>query len=371
MAFQIPPLGDLVERARRAFRANLPGTDAHLWPNNVNVTAKVFGGLMHLVFGFADYVARQRFALTADSDNLDKHGEELGLARKTAGPSRGIIVLSFEEGPVTVEAGALFRRLDGAEYRAVLGDGLEGSGELEIEVVSVLDGASSIALPGTSVEIVSGVTGAALAEVGADGIAGGSDIEGDEEFRARILFRKRNPPHGGSVSDYLMWMTLVPGVTRGFVEPLASGGCTVRVFPLMDDLYANGIAPSGEIARVRAFIESVRPAGAIVTVAAPTPVTVDVEITGLRPDTQEVRENAIAELRAAFRRLARVAGIAEPLDAQPYRATAHAFSLSWIWQAVANATGEQAHQITAPEADVVLSPGQMPVLGTVTFAEAE
>lgn len=367
MAFQIPSLGELAERARRAFRANLPGTDAFLWPNNVNVTGKVFAGLVHLVFGFADYVAKQRFALTADSDNLDKHGEELGLARKPAGPSRGMVTISTDAGPVTVEIGALFRRLDGAEFRAVNADGIEGSGSFDVEVVSVLESAASVALPGTGLEIISGVTGDALAEVGSDGIAGGTDIEGDEEFRERILFRKRNPPHGGSVSDYLMWMTQVPGVTRGFVEPLHAGGCTVRVFPLMDDLYANGIAPSGEIARVRDYIESVRPAGAIVTVAAPTPVSVDIEITGLTPDTQEVRENVIAELRAAFRRLARVAGIADPLDAQPYRATEFTFSRSWIWQAVANATGEQAHEITAPEADLELSAGQMPVLGDVTF----
>jgi len=83
-----------------------------------------------------------------------------------------------------------------------------------------------------------------------------------------------------------------------------------------------------------------------------------------------VRENVVAELRAMFRRNARVAGIAEPLASQPYRATEHTLSRSWIWQAVANATGEQSHEITAPVADVELTPGQMPVLGAVTFEAA-
>jgi uncharacterized phage protein gp47/JayE len=68
-----------------------------------------------------------------------------------------------------------------------------------------------------------------------------------------------------------------------------------------------------------------------------------------------------------FRRSARVARIADPVAAQPYRATPFVLSRSWIWQAVANATGEQAHEIVAPVADLVLSPGQLPILGAVTF----
>ena len=63
MPFAIPSLRDLVERARQSFRANLPGTDAWLWPNNIGPSAKVMAGLTHEVFGYADYIARQKFAL--------------------------------------------------------------------------------------------------------------------------------------------------------------------------------------------------------------------------------------------------------------------------------------------------------------------
>jgi uncharacterized phage protein gp47/JayE len=51
----------------------------------------------------------------------------------------------------------------------------------------------------------------------------------------------------------------------------------------------------------------------------------------------------------------------------PYLATPVSFSRSWAWQAVANASGEERHEIVAPPADVTLLPGEMPVLGTVTF----
>jgi uncharacterized phage protein gp47/JayE len=135
----------------------------------------------------------------------------------------------------------------------------------------------------------------------------------------------------------------------------------------MRDLYKDGIAPPGDIERVADYIETVRPAGAIVTVEAPTPKTVDVQISGLTPDTTEVRESVIDELRAAFARLARVAGSDTPHGGMPFLATPAAFSRSWIWQAIANASGEQSHVLNLPAVDVAQNPGEIPVLGTVTF----
>lgn len=373
--FQIPSLKDLVERSRAAFRAHLPGSDAWLWPNNVNPTAKVIGGMSHEVFAFADYIQRQKFALTADGENLDLHGAEYGLARRPAAPATGKVTITATEAASSVD-GALFRRADGIEYRATSAGNIAQAGTFDVDVVATTDGKTTIAIASEPLEIVSGVTGDATAAVHSAGIVGGVDVEADGSFfspepgtfRERILFRKRNPPHGGSAADYVMWAKQLSGVTRVFVERLWSGTGTVRVFPLMDDLYANGIPPGGEISRVQDYLEALRPAGAILNVAAPTPVTVNVTIADLTPDTTAVREAVSEELRATFRRLSRVAGIDIELDAMPYLAFPTSFSQSWLWQAVANATGERRHTITSPNSDVALTPGQMAVLGTVTFA---
>src|SRR6516225_2846381 len=107
--FAIPSLKDLVERARSRFRANLPGSDAWIWPNNINPTAKVIGGMTHEVFGFADYIQRQKFALTADSENLDLHGEEYGLARKPAAPARGPVDI-VTSAALAASVGAVLQR---------------------------------------------------------------------------------------------------------------------------------------------------------------------------------------------------------------------------------------------------------------------
>lgn len=369
MAFAIPTLRDLVERSRRAFRDHLPGSDAWLWPNNVAAAAKVYAGGLHELFGFADYIARQIFALTADSEHLDLHGEELGMARRPAAPARGRVELVATTA-IEVAIGAEFRRADGGTYRATQAASLAGAGTLAVDVVAALDGAATNAEAGAPLEIVGGVTGFGVATVHDDGIRGGADVEDDDSFRARILFRKRNPPHGGAPADYVLWASAVPGVTRVFVERRPFGPGTVKVYPLMDDLYDHGTAPPAEIARVADTIALDAPAGAVVTVSPPTPVPIDVVIEGLSPDTLAVREAVQSELRATFRRLSRVAGNDAGHSAMPYLAAPATFSRSWLWQAIANAAGEERHVVVEPEADVSLAAGEIAVLGTVTFEDA-
>jgi uncharacterized phage protein gp47/JayE len=364
----------LVERARQSFRVNLPGSDAWIWPNNINPTAKVFAGLVHEVFGFADYIQKQKFALTADSENLDMHGEEYGLARRPRAPAQGLVNIAVSAA-VTLDVAAVLRRADGVEYVVTAGATTNGAGTLSVLVTAVTDGRNTNAVAGTPLSIVSGLDGDdnATAQVASGGLVAGVDDEDDESFRARILFRKRNPPHGGSAADYVLWTGEVSGVSVTgsrpdvFVERVWAGAGTVRVFPLMFDVYTDGLPLPADIARVKNHIETVRPAGAIVTVAAAQAVPVNITISGLQPNTSAVQEAVLAELRAAFRRNARVAGSDQEIGNMDYLAKPTTFSRSWIWQAVANASGEQRHAITAPATDVALVSGQMATLGSVTF----
>src|SRR5262245_10392245 len=137
--FAIPSLGDLVMRARTAFRVNLPGSDAWIWPNNINPTAKVIAGMNHEVFGFADYIQRQKFALTADLENLLLHGEELGITLKPAAPARGFVDITVAAAATLDAATALFTRGDGAQYVALVGGSIGGAGVMTVEVVAVTD----------------------------------------------------------------------------------------------------------------------------------------------------------------------------------------------------------------------------------------
>lgn len=365
--FQIPSLGDLVTRARQSYRAYLPGSDAWIWPNNIYASAKVMAGLTFEVFGYADYISKQKFAVTApDLESLLLHGEEFGIPRKPAAPASGNIKFT-SGGAITVDTNAILRRTDGVQYRVASGGSLTSAGVLIVAAIAVADGKASNAGAGTPLEVVSGLTGDALAEVGVDGIVLGADVEDIESYRARILFRKRNPPHGGSAADYVLWALQVAGVTRVFVERLWNGCGTVRVYVLMDDLFPNGIPDAASIIRVKDFIVTVMPAGTILTVAAPVAHPINVTISGLSPDTAAVRTAVLAELQDTFFRRGRVAGGDTFHGGMPLLASPAVFSRSWIWQAIANATGEDSHILTAPAADVTLAIGEIATLGTVTF----
>jgi uncharacterized phage protein gp47/JayE len=196
--FNIPTLKELVERARDSFWAYLPGSDARIWPNNINPSAKVIAGFSHEVFGFADYIAKQKFALTADTENLDLHAEELGLARRPAAPASGKITVT-STGDFYAPAGTTFARLDGFVYLAAADASRTGAGALDVAVIASLDGAAGNAIAGTSVSIGGTAIGDGLAVVGAGGIVAGTDVEQDgppftgdlSTLRGRILFRKK------------------------------------------------------------------------------------------------------------------------------------------------------------------------------------
>jgi uncharacterized phage protein gp47/JayE len=380
MAFPIPPLADLVKRGRSAFRSYMPGTDAWLWPNNVNPSAKVLGGMVFEVFGFADDIQKQKFAITADGENLDLHGAELGIARRPAEPSTGNIIVTAADA-IAIAAGAQFSRLDGVVVVAQQVAGLGGAGIVTLAVAAATGGLNTTTLPGTSLTILSGVSGpgASLATVAVDdgGLRGGLDVELDGEpyttdlstYRGRILFRKRNPPFGGNPADYVQWCTNVTGVTRVFVERLWNGPGTVRVFPLMDSLYATagGIPGPADLARVADYLQTVQPSDALVTVTAATPVPVAVAIKNLAPNTVAEQEAILAELRTVFRRKSRVSGNDDYFPSMPYLAYPSSFALQWVWGALNDAVAEASADLVAPIADVPLGSGQIPVLGPVSF----
>lgn len=369
--FDLPTINQLAERSRLAFRANLKGSDAWVWPNNVYASAKVMAGVVFEAFGFVSYVSRMIFAHTApDIETLLMHGEEYGIPRKPAAPAGGNYTFTSDDA-IAVITNAVLQRADGQRYLVTAGGTLAVAGTLQVPIVAMTDGAAGNAIAGTSLDVISGVTGLGAATatgvVGAGDVVLGADIEDIESYRGRILFRKRNPPHGGSAADYVMWALQVSGVTRVFVERLWNGGGTVRVFILMDDAFPNGIPDAASVARVQDYIETVCPAGAIVTVAAPAPTPINVQITGLAPNTPDVQNAVLAELADTFFRLGRVSGIDTAHGGMPFLAVPESFSRSWVWQAIANATGEERHRVVAPTSDTAIPTSHIAVLGTVTY----
>lgn len=382
--FPIPSLDQCVQKTRAAFRSYLPGTDAWVWPNNIGPTAKVVGGAVSELYGRLDWIGRQSRVVTASGQYLDRHGAQYNLPRKTAQTSVGNVILT-SAGAVTVANGATFVRSDGVQVVATAALVATGAGALTVPVVAAVAALAGNSQPNTPLTILSGVTGVgavgATAAVDANGLTGGLDVEADGPFysrdtgtyRGRILFRLAFTPHGGAPSDYVLWCGTIPGCTRVFVERLWNGRGSIRIFPLFDTLFAatGGVPDAAHIALVQAYLASVQPADAEVTVVAATPTVINVAVQGLTPNTTAVQQAVLFELADTFQRLGQVAGndaASGPIQAAlPFLAVPYTFSAIWIDQAIANATGDKRAVVLSPTSDIAISAGSIPVLGSVTF----
>lgn len=364
---KIPTLAELSEQVRQKFRAYMPGSDAWVWPNNVGVSAKVLAGALSALYSRLDYIQRQAFAVTADDEFLDRHAAGIGLSRRPALPASGSISVTGTAA-FSVDTGAILQRADGQQFAVLTGGSLAAAGTLALPVQALAGGSQGLTLAATQLTFLSGLTGSATVQVASGGLTGGADIEDRESFRARILFRKRNPYAGGSAADYVTWAMSVTGVTRVYVERLWAGPGTIRVFPITDGLTTNGIPSEATLAAVRQVFALNAPAGAMVTVAAPIALPVNITVSGLQPSTTAMQNAAKAAIAEAFIIHGAVAGADTAVSVLSFLAVPYTFSLSWIWQAVANASGSLRHTLTAPVADVAVATGSMPVPGTVTFA---
>ena len=134
MSYYLPTLKDLMQKARLSFRANLKGSDASVWPNNVYVSAKVLAGALFELFGFAAYIKKQIFAHQApDLDSLGMHGTEYSIPQKPAGPASGNYVISVTDN-IVVETNAVLQRTDGLEFLVTTGGTLSTSGTLNVPI---------------------------------------------------------------------------------------------------------------------------------------------------------------------------------------------------------------------------------------------
>lgn len=368
MAWTTPTLRELVTRVMRAFTGKLQGADAALARNNLSPTAKVIAGEFSNLHQRLAWAADQKFILTCAPELLDRHGAEMKppVPRKEAAQAKGGVVMTAS-GPASLATGAILSRSDGVTFTVDAGVTLAGAGSATVQVTAALAGANGATAAGSALTASAGLTGSATFAVDAGGLGGAADREGHQAYKSRLLLAKAFPEHAGAPADWLKYTLAVPGVTRAFIDPLGAGRATVVVYPFFDLTRPNGIPLESDRLAVLNALRSAGPGAGKAVVRIPQAVPVDYSIDDLTPDTPEVRAAVVAEVATTFFRNSRVAGWSVRHPSMPFLATPAGFSRSWIWQAIANATGEESHVLVTPAANITLSPGQTAVPGTPTF----
>lgn len=350
MAFQRPTLIEIITRVLADLSSRMLGIDGAVLRRSVlGVLGRALSGASHELHGHLDYLARQVIIDTADTDYLERWASVWGVSRKAAEYAIGEVTFTGVNGSVIPEATVL-QRQDGVRFETTA-EGTISAGTADVAVQAQEAGAAGNTIAAVALTLIQPVSGVqSTAVVAAGDLTNGSDTETDDELRERLLDRIQDPPQGGAAADYVTWALEVPGVTRAWCYPMEMGAGTVTVRFVRDN--DGSIIPDApEIAAVLAYIQERRPVTAEVFVVAPTPVEVDMTIQ-LEPNTTAVQNAVLAELADLFNRQAEPGGT---------------ILYSHIHEAISVAPGETDHGLVDPTDNIELDPGEIAVLGTVTF----
>lgn len=342
MPFERPSLREILTRIAADVESRL--TKQQIRRSNAKVYERVLAGASHEIHAHIDWLQKQLFFDTAETDFLDRWASVFGIYRTPATTAGGTIQLSYAADPVDVPAGTVLQSDAGIQYQTVGSPTSEGVATVE----ALLPGAGGNLDEGDALNFVSPIAGVDSAAE-CLGVSGGTDAETDEELRTRLLERARQTPCGGAAHDYIAWAKEVPGVTRAWV---VAGTGTVQVYFVCDDL--PDIIPTAEkIAEVQAKLDYERPVTAITTALAPATQAVNIRISSLTPSTTAVRsavEKALADLFIS--------------EAEP----GGLMYLSHIRAAISNAAGEIDSTVVQPAANIQAPANTLLTLGTITWS---
>ncbi|WJY13598.1 baseplate J/gp47 family protein [Pectobacteriaceae bacterium CE90] len=330
-------------------RLSADSTLAELRRNDAEVYSRVQAAAVHVVYGYIDYLARNLLPDLADLDWLIRHGNMKRVTRKSATVAAGYVRWDGVENDITINEGVTIQRDDLVTYTTTASVTSSG-GVLRVPIICDETGIIGNTDDGITMRLVSPISGLSSATL-ADTIEGGTDIEGIEDFRARIIERWYYPPQGGANTDYITWSKEVAGVTRAWCYRHWMGTGTVGVMIANSDLI-NPIPDAAVAAAVQEYIEPLAPvAGADLYVFVPSAHTINFEI-NLNPDTAAVRAVVEAELRSMVLRDGIPEGVIKP---------------SRVSEAISIATGEYSHVLISPITDISIERGEVGVMGTITW----
>lgn len=224
------------------------------------------------------WIVRQIFPDTSDTEQLDRHASLHGLTRKPAAAATGSITFTGTPGSA-IGVGVEAKTADGLAFVTTASGSIGGGGTVSLAAQASLPGAAGNVAAATALTLTSPPAGVASAATVVS-MTGGVDTETDASLLARLLDILRNPPAGGNAYDYRRWALEVAGVESAYVYPLRRGIGTVDVVVVA----AGAALPSGQLlADVQTHIDDRRPVACKSVLAlAPTelivPVTVQVAL---------------------------------------------------------------------------------------------
>lgn len=361
MPFERPKLQTIIDRIEADISARITKNASLLRRSVLKVLARVYAGAVHLLYGFLDFQARQLFATTADKRGLEIIGNEFGITRAAATKATGSGTATGTNGK-TITAGSEIVSSDENKYTIDITVVIAG-GTASVDFTASVANIDSNDQSGITLTFTNPIAGINTNVTASTAIEGGTDEETDDEYRERILQRKRQLPHGGSEFDYETWALEVAGVTRAWSFPLFNGLGTIGLtFVRDDDLPI--VPDAAEVTEVQDYIIShTDPAtnkevGIPVTaepglfVYAPTLLSVFITV-AIFPNNATVQAQITAEIENL---ILRQGGAGQTIF------------ISQIDEAISLAQDELRHVMAAPTVDSTATNAQVHELNEITFS---
>lgn len=313
-------------------------------------------GVSHALHGHLAYIGKQPFANLCDIFFLKILTAIDGFEKNTATFTQLNLSGTGIEDSVLI-AGTTYKRSDGQKYTTD-SEATVVEGVFTVVVTAVTAGAATAMTAGEKLSLENSVSGID-SEANVDSTATeGEDAETDEEWRARYLEFRRNPPQGGAALDYITLAKKISGVSQAWVLPGHFGESTIGV-TFLD----GGEIPSDpKVEEVEDYLVLNGSAAAVITAFAPGELVQNVTVK-IKPNTSAVRDAVTVALQEMIAREAQVNGA--------YRVGGVLYDgkipLSKFTEAISIATGETDHILTEPSVAVSPTLGAIARLGTITF----
>lgn len=315
-----------------------------------------------------------RVGTTATATTATPHKLATGMSTTISGADQAAYNGTF---PVTVTgANAFTYQVVGAPATPATGTISETSNFASLNVQADTTGPETNLLAGATLN-VSLPNLASLAYVQFSGIGGGADLETDDDYRDRIIESRSNISGVFTEDQIKIAARTVPGNTRVFVKrPVTALGSGTQGLPsyspaagqvvviILRDNDANIIPTQSVLDQTKAVIiaEGKLPAHTRaddVFVLAPVAQIIDFAFSAILPNTETMKTSIRNQLIAFFQDSVT---FEEDIPAPSYQGA--------IQNTRDTVTGErlQSFTLSSPTAAVVVADGNIPILGTVTFA---
>ncbi|MEQ9865069.1 baseplate J/gp47 family protein [Pectobacterium aroidearum] len=266
-----------------------------------------FSGALRDLYDYQTWIKNQIIPSDkSDDETIIDTARNEGVIRKSASYASGSVIFNGTN-PLPIDTE--MQTDDGVVYYVTATEDPD-NGQISVTVQAADVGTGGNLASGEMLTLISPVPGVnSEGTVAIGGLSGGADIETIGELLTRLLYRKRNPPLGGALHDYVIWATETAGVSRAWAFDAWHGLSTVGLAWVYDQ--RTDIIPTvTDIAVMQAYLFRHQDPATSDWVGKPggievwsIPLTLKPIDMGIRivPDTEATRQSTMLNLTALYR----------------------------------------------------------------------